>query len=122
MTTDAIKFFYDHAGYSYDPTCETPEQGRVRCAEALALAEQKASAAGVSFYWSHDLDIDSSDFISGESAYPLWECVARRLDGTIIASLGGVDFGENGEPWGEPYRRVVEAELAQDTVSPTRGQ
>jgi hypothetical protein len=37
-------------------------------------------------------------------------------EGTVVANLGGVDFGRDVEPWGNPYARVVEAELASDLI------
>ena len=36
------EFFFTHAGYSYDPKTETPEQGRAKCAQRLAEAEEEA--------------------------------------------------------------------------------
>jgi hypothetical protein len=36
----------------------------------------------------------------------------RDKAGKVVQSLGGVDFGRDGDPWGQPYARVVEAELA----------
>lgn len=121
MSIDAItgtaipspaEFFYAHAGSSYDPRTETPEQGRARCAERLAQAEREGSDRGFSFEWGID-DIDSSEFEDREDApHALWECICRDVEGKLIGSLGGVDFGEGGEPWGDPYRRVVEAEIA----------
>lgn len=110
-TTSPEQFFYDHAGYSYDPKRETPEQGRRKCARLLARAERKGSEAGLSFEWQHD-DITSDEFKSSGSPWRLWACVCRSVDGEILSSLGGIDFGRDGEPWGDTYRRVIEAELA----------
>jgi hypothetical protein len=110
----AVEFFAAHAGFSYDPRTETPEQGKRASAARLADAEARASAAGVSFEWSIDPDTDSSDWSDETPAYAVWQCLARGADGAVIGSLGGVDFGPDGEPWGDPYRRVVEAEIASD--------
>ena len=55
-----VDFFYEHAGYSYDPKCETQNQGRRRCARGLAKAEAKASKLGFTFEWDYD-GMDSSD-------------------------------------------------------------
>ena len=104
-------FFYEHAGYSYGPG-ETPEQGRERCAKALAAAERRASEEGWSFQWEVDQHSDSSDWCDEQPAYSVWDCVARDVAGEVRASLGAIDFGCDGEPWDDPYRRVVEAELA----------
>ncbi len=117
--TAAEKFFFDHAGYSYDPVTETPEQGRIRCARNLAAAEALAREAGVSFAWEVDQDIDSSDFDDSTDPWALWTCVAYDCTGAVAASLGGVDFGRDGTPHGDDYRRVVEAELADECIDRT---
>lgn len=104
-------FFLSQAGYSYDPKTETPMQGRIRCAQLLAAAEKTAKEQNVSFRWEVG-DMDSSEFSDETPAWQLWSVVAYKEDGTVFASLGGVDFGRDGEPWGQPYKRVVEAELA----------
>lgn len=110
------QFFYDNAGYSYDPKIETPEHGRYRCAVALADAETLATAHGYSFEWSIDPDVDSSDFDGENEPYAQWLCTMYNDAGDIVANLGGIDFGPDGEPWGNAYRRVVEAELALENV------
>lgn len=122
------KFFLKHAGYSYDPKNETPIQGRVRGARALAKAEREARDAGISFQWAPD-DYLSSEWIDnnedgGKNRDPwhTWECIAWIPDNTSItpeclASLSGIDFGRGGEPWGDPYKRVVEAELALESMA-----
>lgn len=124
--TPAEKFFYDNAGWSYDPTKETSEQGRQSCARALASAEAEARDAGLSFDWSQD-HITNRDFTDDGPEYYLWSCVCRDESGEVCASLGGVDFGHTGDdddefaeakqPWGDPYRRVVEAELALEAFA-----
>jgi hypothetical protein len=115
-------FFWKHAGYSYNPTAgETPEQGRKACAVALATAERAGSDAGLSFSWDIDRDGDSSDFSDESPAWSLWYCLCRDSDGAVVASLGAVDFGRDGEPWGSDYRRVVEAELASEATSKIGG-
>jgi len=101
-----VAFFYNHAGYSYKHP-ETPAEGRLRCAQALADAETAAKQAGVFYHWGPD------DCEPG-----LWDCRMYSPDGdSILASLGAVDFGPEGEPnTGEPYQRVVEAELALQEI------
>jgi hypothetical protein len=105
----AESFFYANAGYSYGPG-ETPEEGRAKGAKKLARAERKANALGWKVTWSVDPNIDSSEF-SDEKPWSLWECVMRSSDGDG-ESLSGIDFGRDGGPYGDPYARVVEAELA----------
>jgi hypothetical protein len=113
MKQTAIEFFMEHAGYSYDPAKETKEQGRESCARELAAAESWAAARGYSFEWSVS-DIDSSDFSDETPAWRLWDCVMRDADGHVVQSLGACDFGYGGEPFGQPYARVVRAELASE--------
>ena len=108
------QFFLSHSAYSYDAKNETPLAGRRRCARALAYAEERARLHGCSFEWSIDPDFDSSDFSDEQPSWSLWQVVGRTSDGKIFASLGGIDFGRDGEPWGDPYRRVIEAELATE--------
>jgi len=105
-------FFLANAGYSYDPLTQTPMQGRIACAQALAAAEKRARDAGCSFAWNVDAYSDSSDWSDEEPPYAQWTCLARDADGEVFASLGGIDFGRDNEPWDSSYRRVVEAELA----------
>lgn len=106
----AVAFFYNEAGYSCDPLKETPVEGRLRCANELATAEARASEGGCCFEWKLD-GLDSSEWSDDEPATPTWECIMREADGSISESCGGIDFGD-GEPWGNPYKRVTEAQLA----------
>lgn len=119
----AERFFYQHAGYSYGQG-ETPEQGRERSARELARVERKAINGGFSYRWSIDPDIDSRDWIDdnedgGKNCNPwqTWQCAMYNRDGRIVNSLHGIDFGRGGEPWADPYRRVVEAELATEGLT-----
>lgn len=104
-------FFYEHAGFGYDPKTQTPEQGKRQCAEALADAETLATAHGYTFEWFVDPEITAADWSDTED-HATWCCIIRNDDGDVVGSLGGIDFGPGGEPWGDSYRRVVEAELA----------
>lgn len=113
------QFFYEHAGYGYDPLTETPEQGRQRGATVLAQAERTSRDAGDSYEWQIDTNSSSADWLSanrdgGKNRKPwqVWGCIRRSAGGEILASLWSIDFGRDGEPWNSPYRRVVEAELA----------
>jgi hypothetical protein len=116
MSTEPWEFFFEHAGYSYDPDRESRIDGRERCARALATAEAWASAEGYVFEWRVD-SIDSSEYAAELPAYDLWYCLLRA-PGTngVLASLGGIDFGRDGDPYqrNQHYKRVVEAELADE--------
>lgn len=107
------QFFYDQAGYSYDPKTETQEQGRIKCAKRLAQVESFAKSKGIRYYWRRDQEIDSRDFSDEKPFYPLYECSAE-LNGESIGGLCGIDFGRGNKPTGQPYKRVVEAEIVWD--------
>lgn len=109
MSKVDVEFFRKHAGYSYDPTTETAEQGRQRCAENLAAAEGIARNAGVSFEWIIDPEERGG---TRRNPYPLYGCIAHDHLGGHATSLWAIDFGRDGSPYSDDYRRVVEAELA----------
>lgn len=108
-------FFYENCGFSYDPKTETQEEGKQGCAKALEIAEKEARNRGMYYDWDIDPIEDSSSFKKGKP-YSLWLC--RMYDSTeeMVASLGGIDFGRDGTPYGKPYKRVIEAELAQEAL------
>jgi hypothetical protein len=110
------QFFHAHAGYSWQPEKETQAQGRRRCARALAAAELAGREAGLSFMWSIDPHTDSSDWSDERPAWRVWQCVCIDQANRVRASLHGIDFGRDGEPHGDPYARVVEAELAHEAL------
>jgi hypothetical protein len=117
--TRAEAFFLEHAGYCYDPKRETREEGRARCARELARAEHIARVSGVLFEWGIDPDGSSADWINeGEDGGPdcdpweVWSCALYDHEGAHLDSLHGIDFGRDGHPHGEPYARVVQANLA----------
>lgn len=113
---NAYQFFLRHAGYSYDPKTQTSMQGRIQYARQLADAERKARNESFSYRWTVD-DIYSNEFSDESPAWQLWSCSMYNADGQLVNSLGGVDFGHDGNPWSDPYRRVVEAELAIDGLT-----
>ena len=115
-TAKAQAFFREHAGFSYDPATETIDEGKNRCAYELAQAEAWARDAGCSFGWLIDESCNSSEFSDDEPAWALWVCDMYDENGAHITCLGGIDFGREGHPWGEPYKRVVEAELALEAM------
>ena len=113
--TAAVRFFYDHAGWSYHPDTETPHEGRLRGARALAKAERWAQEAGISFYWDFDTEGDEP-----EPGYVFMRCDAYTdglVDGggpQVVTSIGGIDERED-QP-NLDYRRVIEAELALEAM------
>lgn len=118
--TPAEQFFYENAGWSYDPATETEEQGRRRGAVALARAEERMKA-GPYFV---DVEPDPEPY-DGDVPYDgplkvvnLWqmadptrpEFLWQMTDPTrpeLLGCIGGIACEE-----GDPYLRVVAAELA----------
>ena len=111
------QFFYKHAAYSYDPKTETEEHGRVRCARAMARAEQYASDMDWGFCWEYDADgcigcdCENEDCACSSGAnHETFVCVVRDLDGKVLASCGSICSPSN------DYTRVMEAELALEAM------
>jgi len=116
------RFFLAHAGYSYGPT-ERPIDGRRRCARDLAAAERLACDAGLTFEWRDDdqpfeCGCDDPTCASHEP-HRAYGCVLRDADGRVQDSLWGISFGPDVDPWGQPYARVVQAELASEYFART---
>lgn len=110
----AVAFFYENAGFSYTPGKESREEGRLRCAARLAEAEAWAAARNYSFAWSID-ELDSSEFSDVSPPWVLWVCEMLNGAGVCLEALCGIDFGR-GDPV-DPYKRVVEAELALEQMT-----
>ncbi len=111
-----VAFFYRYAGYSY-PAGATPAQQcahRLNGARNMATAEMRARNDSCSFDWDIDHDSTSADWSDELPAWRQWRCIMRNAEGLKVVSLWGIDFGRDGDPWSDPYRRVVEAELAQE--------
>lgn len=108
-------FFYDHAGYCYDPKTETPIEGKARMARNLANAESFARMVGWSITWSDDPDgthsyADQPAF----DGYQVSTCELATLvngDGEVLQSLGCIDDAD------DDSRRVVAAELAAEEMT-----
>lgn len=111
----AVAFFYEHAGWSYDPATQTPEEGRQACAIRLAEAERWLLLQDGHTEWLVDSDADRDDI---EHDGPLYGCVVKVAcgcdrpccSGWWTQSLWSIDLGPSGEP--DDYQRVVQAELA----------
>lgn len=111
---DAVEFFYKYAGWSYNPGTETPEQGRRRSARELARAELLAIDNGWEFEWRDDWSVDHVDefeFYENGGPESCESCTLYSAEGEVLASLGCIDDAT------DEYRRVVEAELAQEALS-----
>lgn len=116
ILTELEQFFYDHAGYSYDPKTETKDEGRTRCAKILAVADILAEVRGYTFEWELDPDIDSSDFNDDPEPWSLWQVIAKDRIGNAFGALCGIDFGRDGHPSAAIYSRVVQAEIVSEHV------
>lgn len=109
---EAERFFYEHGNYSWKPKLvESEEEGKVRCARSLAAAERRLVAGP--FYVTTDEDSDPWD---GEVEWggPVWVVSLWSVEGTsdrgnLVGSVGGV-----GCEAGDPYLRVIAAQLALD--------
>lgn len=109
--TPAEQFFYDNAGYCYDPKTQTEEQGRVQCASELARAEAHSHEQEWEVEWVPDTQADPLDWDGeGPMGVEASGCILRASDG-VEESLWGI--------WDASpvYRRVVEAELALEALS-----
>ena len=112
-------FFFEQAGYSYDPKKETKTQGRIRCARELAAAEKYAKEhTNWMFSWTYDelgcsgCECGSSDCACcAETEHETLVCTVRNSDGKVLASLGGICSP------GRNYSRVIEAELAEEAIA-----
>ena len=128
ILTHQEQFFYDNAGYSYDPATQSQEQGRIECARLLADAETEAFNRSYWFIWDTDSDSRSADWIDADEdgganrdPWITWQCaIVEHVEGCgqprTLASLGGIDFGRDGDPSTSDYSRVVQAELAAEVI------
>ncbi len=115
--TKQEQFFFDNAGFSFDPKAETEAQGKARCARAMAQAETYAVQQGWEFEISPDPDADESFMDNDSDEYKArwkgtaWQCILwSDLDHTeLLGSLGGC-FGDS------KYKRVVKAEVALEAM------
>ena len=105
----AERFFFEHAGFSYDPKKETKHAGRIRCAVEMAEAERFASNLGLSFDWSDDYHDDGFKDYTPETceSCTCWDATGMH----VLASLGCIDDAS------PEYRRVIQAELALEAVA-----
>jgi hypothetical protein len=108
--TKAERFFWSHAGFSYDAKVETKSQGRRKCATYLAEAEAWAEDC-LTYAWEWDEYTSHEDLGCEEHCareHEVYVCVAKYRDGQTAACLGGIADPDRN------YRRVIEAELAAE--------
>jgi len=111
----AIDFFYENAGYSHGAG-ETKEQGRRRSALALAWADKIAQDRGWQFAWEEDQEEYQlgDDEVRPDEVLCL---VLRDEEGSVLGSLGGIGFmNEGGLGKQRRDRRVYEAEVALEAA------
>lgn len=125
----AFRFFLGNAGGIVGQSAIT--------AASLARAEAYARDHDWRFVWEYDQDRDTSwcetcehlhkcrslgrdglscDHVRSDHDHQLYDCMLYDSDGEMLECLGGNDFGAGRDPWGEPYKRVVEAELASEAL------
>jgi len=105
---ERFAFFQEHAGYIIGE--------RARCALHLARAELAAEDSGWAVEWEWEQDIDDSWMSEAERAKDHeWTCaLLKDAGGNVLASLGGICDADR------TYRRVVEAELADEALASER--
>lgn len=119
LISQAVAFFQEHAGWSYNPKTETAEQGKLRGAKALAKAERDAASKGLTFEWTDEgvrgcigCDCGSDECPCSErTEHECFAVVVYNPDGEVVASLGSVCSPSR------EYRRVVQAELALEALN-----
>lgn len=112
---EAVAFFREHGGYSYDHTTETPEQGREACARAMADAEAWLLAQDdYSVEWVQDENYNPADYDVPDMPDVGYGCIVRV--GEEQASLWGITFTDTTDHTNSPYARVVVAELASELM------
>lgn len=116
FTFEGYRHMREHGASSYRPSLETAEQGAVRSALELARADFALHASGAFVEWERDYEADTSwmdaeqraELERGETA--MMGAALYNADGAYAAGLWSIHMRT---PYGaDPYRRVVEAELA----------
>lgn len=104
--TPAERFFYDN---SVNWGHETYNEARLRTAREMAAAEQHAKDHNWRVEWCDDWEVNHGD----ESGYDPVTCEYATLyteGDEALASLSCIDDADAN------YRRVIEAELAQEAI------
>jgi hypothetical protein len=109
--TDDEQFFYDHADYSPDPGTRTADENQRRRARELATAEQllnRCPAAWIT--WDDEDNPDTDEYRQYQAVLWVQLGTAPGQDkAALLASAECVAAGPD-----TPYRRVVEAQLANE--------
>lgn len=108
MNAEAYEFFYNHGGFMrYNRDKETPQQARIRSAEALAEAEERLKAGP----YRVTVEPDENRPMWTVTLWEYDESDAREPD-WVLGSLGGIEA----ESDSDPYMRVAAAELAYEYI------
>lgn len=136
-SSKAVDFFRKHAGHAVRPG-ESKAKARARDAEVLARAEAESRARGWTVDWEYDSENWQSD---AERPFEVLIAILRDADGHALTSLGSIGmtrrwgvFSRADRRWSwsgvrvafrrmtgnkradADYRRVVEAELADQAL------
>ena len=117
ITAKAVAFFKKHAGYA-QRSGETAAQAKTRGAKSLARAEAEASARGWRYKWEDEIEAD----LSLEDESDISEVLMVALydeHGNVLLSLGSVTLGHDSAA-NRAYKRVIEAELADEALGEKR--
>jgi len=110
-SSKAVDFFRKHAGYAVRPG-ESKAKAKTRGAQALARAEAEAEARGWAVVWEDDPEEWQGDV---ERPFEVLTAELRDADGHSLAFLGGNGMTGNRKTDAD-YRRVIEAELADEAL------
>lgn len=117
--TKREKFFYDHAGYSYEAGSSKSKKKMAREINAieLAAAERWAEENGYKFEWEDDpVAYDHLGDVSPEDVSEVLVVLMKDPSGEVVQSLGGVLMGHNSIN-NRIVREVIEAELALEQIA-----
>ncbi len=110
---ERVDFFFENAGFCVPP-------GRMACAVSTAEAEHRlARDGGVAFSWEPESEPWDGEPELWEEGDTLWLCRMVRVcescgqEAETLQSLGMIHFRAP-DPYGQPYARVIEAELYEE--------
>ena len=104
------QFFYDHAGFGYDPKTQTADEGRTECAKQLAAAELAfMRCPGAACGWFDD-DSSAAELRRERERFKTCEYAVLTINGENVTSLHAITDAT------DAYRRVVRAELALEVI------